>query len=141
MEYADNLPLDGWSQILHARNQLLDQEALLQRILSLEELPDEFFVYHRDLHTCRRILVGEVASADQPDAEGLEVVRRYHPKAACGPLRWIGKGRRARDHERHAEARSLQWRPCLRRSSDDSRHSIDARQQLPVVRCNQHRIL
>jgi hypothetical protein len=86
VEDAHNLPLDRRPELLHAGNQLLDHNALLQRIGPLQIFPDKLFVDHRDLHAGREVLFSKCAAIHQPDAEGLEVVRRHHAEAGARPL-------------------------------------------------------
>src|SRR5580704_15448736 len=45
---ANDLPLDRRSEFFHARNELLDDQALLQRIGVLEEFIGEVFIHHGD---------------------------------------------------------------------------------------------
>ena len=56
-KHADDLPFERRPQLGHARNQLLDHDALRERINSGEVALDENFIHHRHANATGRVLI------------------------------------------------------------------------------------
>ena len=77
VEDTDNLPHDFGPKLRRAGNDLLDANALLERVETFQIASDEFFVDHGDANAGSIVLRRKTAALDDIDTEGLEVVGTY----------------------------------------------------------------
>ena len=76
----------SWPQFGQAGNDLLDREALFERVQAFQILPNKLLIDHRDTHAGRGVLVGERPAAHNTNTEGFEVVRGDGLEGSKRPL-------------------------------------------------------
>ena len=130
---TDDLPVDGRPEPGDSGDQLFNGDPLLEGVLILEEFVDEALIDDGHFHAGGIVLIGEGASADETDAEGLEIVRSDHSEARQGALRGVSVGGSAGDGEWHAEARAFERQSGFGRGMRDSGNGGDAVEDLAVV--------
>ncbi len=109
-------------------------------ILVLEVFVDEALIDDSHFHAGGVVLIGEGASADETDAEGLEIVGRDHAEAGDGALRGVGVSGPAGDGEGHAEAGAFERQASLGGDVGDSGDRGDAVKELAVVGGDKRRV-
>ncbi len=103
---ADDLPLDGRAEFGDAGDELLDGDALLERVDAFEVLLHEVFVDDGYFDAGGGVLIGEGAAIDYANAEGFEEVGGDHAEAGVGSHGGVVEGRFSDDGKRHAKARA-----------------------------------
>src|SRR5580704_863151 len=83
---TDDLPFNRRTELGYARDQLLNEDALLQRIDAGKIALRKYLVHHSDAKTARQILIGEVTSLVYMDPKGLEELWRYHIESGARTL-------------------------------------------------------
>ena len=106
-----DLPLDVRSELGDAGNQLFDGDALRQRINTFEIAFHEYFVHQSHRSAAGQILVRELSSLVQADAERAKIFWRDHIESGAGAL-----GRVVHcfpdNLKRHAKARAAKRHAC-----------------------------
>jgi hypothetical protein len=102
--HADDLPLYGDTELGDAGDELLDRDALLERVHAFEVFLHEVFVDDGHFDARGSVLISEGAAIDDTDAERLEEVGRDHAEAGVGAHGGIVEGRFSDDGKRQAKA-------------------------------------
>ena len=118
---ADDLPLDGRPQPRYAGDQLLDGEAVFQRVASVEVSVHEPLVHDGHAERACAILGRECAAFDDLDTERPEVLGRDHREAGARTRARID-GFVADDGERHPEVGAGDRHANGVRRRNDTRH-------------------
>ena len=84
MEHADDLPFLRRTELGDAWNQLLDVDALLERVATFHIAADEGFVDHSDARRAGNIALIESRGRAQSNAEGAEVSGSHHLEPGAG---------------------------------------------------------
>src|SRR5215469_9026650 len=134
VEDAHDLPHNFGAELRRAGNDLLDGDALLQRIDAPQVTPEEFLVDHGDPHARCGVLRSEAAALDDIDAEGLEVVWRDRLEVDRRTFGRIAIGGPADETEIHIITGPAKGQAGYRGDRRDSRHSTDGSQHLLVIR-------
>src|SRR5208282_5782704 len=86
---ANNLPRDVRTELRNAGNQLLDVNALRQRIDAREIFLHEGFVHDGDVGAAGDVLLSYRASLVDSDPKGLEILWSHHVEASARALRGV----------------------------------------------------
>src|ERR1700722_3449928 len=128
---ADDLPCDRWADVGDAGNQLVDRNALCQRVNIGEILFHHLRIDNRYGHSSGGIGFRESSSARNAYTERLKIFGRDHVEAGIRTLRFI-RHRFACDLKAHAEACALDWETGRNRRGSDARKRLHSIAELAV---------
>ncbi len=130
---AHDLPFDGRAKFGDTGNQLLNHNALRERINLGQIFFCKCFIHYCYREAARRVLWGKLASLHHANPECPEVFRRHHVEA-----RALARGRivhyLSRKIERHAEVCADDGHAGGGAGGGNSRQRANFIQQLPVKR-------
>ena len=121
--HADDLPLHQRAKPGDAGDELLDQDPLRERVDICHVAAREGLVDECDRLRSKAVLVADGATAENLDAERVELARRHHVETGAGPPRRI-LDRLSDDREGHAEGRAADRNSSRYGDRSDARQAV-----------------